>query len=181
MPGPVGVVEVWNEHWTSGSNNEGSLQLWYQWLNQGHHIFATVGTDIHGPADPSLEFGFNVVYADALTEVAILDGVRHGYSYLSSSPALEFTGRSSSAQTAHMGDILLGDDCEVSVRWQQCRAGDRVRLIVDGQVKEELVAEEKGEHSWKLDGREKHWCAIEVRDQEGSLRAVTNPIFIGKE
>lgn len=178
MPGSAGIVEVWNEHWNSGSNNEGSLQLWYEWLKQGHRLFATVGTDIHGPADPALEFGFNIVYADALTEAAILNGIRRGHSYLSSGPVLEFTGQSASGQTAQMGDNLIVDGGELCVRWQQCRAGDRVRLIVDGQAREELVTGEAGDHSWELDGGDKHWGVIEVRDQKGSLRAVTNPIFI---
>lgn len=178
MPGPAGIVEVWNEHWTSGSNNEGSLQLWYQWLNQGYHLYATVGTDIHGQPDPALEFGFNVVYADELSEAAILDGIRHGHSYLSSGPVLEFTGRSSAGQTAQIGDLLPGDGCELSLHSQQCRAGDRIRLIVDGQAKEELAAADQGKHTWKLSGDGKQWCLIEIRDQQGGLRALTNPIFL---
>jgi hypothetical protein len=95
MPGRAKLVEVCNEHFSSGSNNQGALELWYQWLNQGHRLYATVGSDIHGPTDPALEFLFNVVYAQDLAEADILDGVRHGHSYLSSEPRLQFTGRSS--------------------------------------------------------------------------------------
>jgi hypothetical protein len=50
MPGTAKLVEVCNEHFSSGSNNQGALELWYQWLNLGHRLYATVGSDIHGPA-----------------------------------------------------------------------------------------------------------------------------------
>ena len=101
MPGTAELVEIWNEHYSSGSNNEGSVELWYQWLNQGYRLYATVGTDIHGPADPSIEFAFDVVYAQELTEAAILDAVRHGHHYLSSGPRLTFTGIVSVRRNRH--------------------------------------------------------------------------------
>ncbi len=178
MPGSAQLVEICNEHYGSGSNNEGAVELWYQWLNQGHHLCATAGTDIHGPTDPALEFLFNVVYAQELSEAAILDGVRHGHSYLSSGPQLEFTGKSPSG-TAMMGDTLPDGRCEYRVRWSDCCEGDRVRIIVDGQVTTELPADTQGDYGWTLDDGQPHWCVVEVRDAGGSLRAVTNPIFAG--
>ncbi len=177
MPGKAAVVEVWNEHWDSISNNEEAVQLWYQWLNAGHRIYATVGTDIHGAPDAALEFGFNVVYADALAETAILDALKHGHLYLSSGPRLSFTGKSSSGETAMMGETIAGESCQVSVQWEGRREGDRLRLIRDGQVFDERAAATAGEQSWALDGR--HWYLIEVRNQQGHMRALTNPIFVG--
>lgn len=178
MPGAAGVVEVWNEHWSSGSNNEGSVQLWYEWLNKGHRLAATVGTDIHGAPDPALEFAFNVVYARALSETAILEAVRRGHHYMSSGPQLEFRGRSSLGQTALMGDTLSGAGCELTLRWQACREGDRIRLIRDGQVQDELAAGAAGEKRWQLDHGRQCWYLIEVRDSAGNMRALTNPIFV---
>src|SRR5690606_11814768 len=175
MPGPARVVEVWNEHWTSGSNNPGSLQLWYNWLNKGHRLAATVGTDIHGPS--VRDYGFNVVYAEALTEQAILDAVRRGHLYLSSGPQLALTGTSDAGESVMMGDSMHSEDCAIHLEWSNCRSGDVVRLIVDGEVREADEAASGGERSWALAG--KHWCLVEVRDQTGSLRAVTNPIFTG--
>ena len=177
MPGAAKLVEVCNEHFGSGSNNQGALELWYQWLNEGHHLYATVGTDIHGPADPDLEFLFNVVYADDLAESAILDGLRHGHTYLSSGPRLEFTGQTSSG-TAIMGDSLVGNHVEFLVHWTACKEGDRLRVIVDGQMREEIPTGTEGQHTWTLDDKQPHWCLIEVRDDKGTLRALTNPIFV---
>jgi hypothetical protein len=178
MPGTAKLVEICNEHFSSGSNNQGALELWYQWLNQGHRLYATAGSDIHGPADPTLEFVFNVVYAQEFAEADILDGLRHGHSYLSSEPRLEFTGRSSSG-TALMGDTLVGDHPEFLARWTACHEGDRLRVIVDGQVREELPTGTEGQQAWTLDDGQPHWCLIEVRDDKGNLHALTNPIFAG--
>jgi len=178
MPGSAHVVEIWNEHWDSGSNNEEALQLWYQWLNQGYHLVATVGTDIHGAPDPKLEFGFNHVFADSLSESAILEAVRRGHNYLSSGPQLAFIGTSQSGSMAMMGDVLQGQDVQLTGNWSACREGDRVRFIVNGQVKDELLAANEGQHTWTLSDTSPHWCLIEVRDQNGSLRAITNPIFV---
>jgi hypothetical protein len=177
MPGAAGLVEICNEHFDSGSNNQGALELWYQWLNQGHRLYATVGTDIHGPADPALEFMFNVVYARDLAEADILEGLRHGHSYLSAGPRLEFTGQTSSG-TALMGDSLVGNPVEFLVRWAACKEGDCLHMIVDGQMREAISAGTEGQHTWTLDDEEAHWCLIEVRDDRGMLRALTNPVFM---
>jgi hypothetical protein len=174
MPGQAKVVEVWNEEWESISNNNDAVQLWYHWLNQGHRLAATVGTDIHGPR-PEPEFGFNEVYADALTEQAILEGVRRGHLYLSTGPQLTFTGTSSTGQTTMIGDTLKSENYTLNLQWSACRDGDRLRLIVDGQPKEEAAIDNMGEKSWLLSG--KHWYVIEIRDPQGNMRALTNPIY----
>ena len=176
LPGTARLVEVWNEHWDSISNNEAAVQLWYTWLNQGHRIYATVGTDIHGQPKPEIEFGFNVVYASALSQSAILDGLRQGHLYLSSGPALEFTATSSSGQTAGIGDALAGETFRLDLQWSQCREGDIVRLIVDGEPEDTLTAGTDGQKSWELTGQ--HWCVIEIRDAQHNMRALTNPIFL---
>ena len=178
MPGTAHLVEIWNEHYSSGSNNEGAVELWYHWLNQGYHIYATVGSDIHGPADPALEFAFNIVYAQEFAETAILDGVRRGHSYMTSQPRLEFTGRSSEG-TAMMGDSLTGNHFEILAHWTACEPTDWLRFIVNGQVKEELTDSTEGNRTWALDDAQSHWCLLEVRDNKGNLRALTNPIFSG--
>ncbi len=179
MPGSAQMVEIWNEYYTSGSNNEGAVEIWYQWLNAGHHLYATVGSDIHGTPDPAHEFGFNVVYAQELSEQAILDGVRHGHSYLSSGPTLALSGKAASGATAMLGDALPNERCEFSAQWSNLRAGDRLRWMVDGQVIEESTPDAEGIRTWTVDGGA-HWCVIEVRAATGDLRAVTNPIFIGR-
>ena len=174
MPSTALAVEVWNEEWDSSSNNDAAVQLWYQWLNQGFRIYATVGTDIHGPSDQ--EFGFNIVYADDRNQRAILDAVQLGHHYLSSGPQIEFTGESSQGHSAMMGDSLLGDSYTIRANWDNCHEGDLLRLIVDGQVFDEINAYPSGQKSWEL--ADKLWCVVEIRSVEQHMRLLTNPIFM---
>ena len=122
----VSGVEVWNGIWAmEGSNNQQALELFYQWLNDGHRLTATAGTDIHGfpeilttetggadvhwvnevtddhiaavPKGMRLPgVGFNVVYADAFDEAGILAGLKAGRSYLSDGPRLDLTASATS-------------------------------------------------------------------------------------
>lgn len=176
MPGPAQVVEVWNEHWDSGSNNAGSVALWYDWLNQGYKLAATVGTDIHGAPPADREYAFDNVYAEALTEKAILEAVRRGHNYLSSGPVLAFIGGSDTGEKAIVGDSLSGSAFTLRLEWSGCRAGDHIRWIVDGTVQDEFAAAESGTKEWTLTG--KHWSVIEIRDAENNMRALTNPIYM---
>jgi hypothetical protein len=150
------------------------LQLWYQWLNQGYHIYATVGTDIHAASDKA--FGFSVVYATARHETAILDALQQGHHYLSSGPRLEFTGTAEAGHTVMMGDSLEGTVYTISANWQQCQAGDSVRLIVDGAVYDTLNALSQHSKQWVLSAH--LWCVIEIRNAQNHIRAITNPIFL---
>ena len=174
MPATAVAVEVWNEEWDSISNNEAAVQLWYQWLNQGFHIYATVGTDIHGPRDEA--FGFNFVYAEDRNEIAILDAVRQGHHYLSSGPRIELTGESAQGHQVMMGDSLKGESYTIKAVWDNCQAGDTVRLIADGQVIDELDAQAVHQKTWELS--DKLWCVIEIRNAQHHMRALTNPIFM---
>ena len=175
MPGPARVVEVWNEHWDSGSNNAGSVALWYEWLNQGHKLAATVGTDIHGAPPADREYAFDVVYAEALAEKAILKAVQQGHNYMSSGPVLAFTGTSDTGEKAIVGDSISGGAFTLRLEWSRCRAGDRIRWIVDGVAQDEFDASEAGTKEWTLTG--KHWSVVEIRDAENNMRALTNPIY----
>ena len=174
MPGTARLVEVWNEEWDSGSNNEAAVQLWYQWLNQGYHIYASVGTDIHGQRDK--QFGFTVAYAKTRSERAILDAVRQGHHYLSTEPHIELTGTSPEGFTAMMGDSLLGTKYSITACWDNIRDGDTVRFIVDGKVADTLDAQAQNSKTWELSSN--LWCVVEIRDSQNNMRALTNPIFM---
>ena len=178
LPGPAHVVEVWNGEWEGERNNEHALALWYSWLNQGHRLVATAGTDIHGPLPDGARPGFNVVYADALSEAAILRAVAAGHLFLSDGPWMSLKGRTDDGAVAMMGDSLHAASATISARWDGCAADDQARLVVDGRVLFDQDAEGQGEEQWRLAAGEARWCVLEVRDARARLRSVTNPIFI---
>ncbi|MCA1553056.1 MAG: CehA/McbA family metallohydrolase, partial [Chloroflexi bacterium] len=106
MPGNARVVEVWNGPWRRrSSNNEDALALVFRWLNAGHRLALTAGTDNHGREPEPVPYGFNVVCAEEQSEPAILRAVQAGHSYLSVAPHLELTAVCGDKQ-AMMGDAL---------------------------------------------------------------------------
>jgi hypothetical protein len=180
MPGNAKFVEIWNGGiWENNeSNNENALMLWYTWLNQGHRLVATSGTDIHGPAQPGAHLGFDVVYAEELDEAAILRGVSQGHLYLSDGPRLDLSGHTTTGTQAMMGDTLVAERATITAHWDGCDPDDCVRLIVDGHPMSETAANARTEQEWQLSAEQAHWCVLEVRAATGHLRAVTNPIFL---
>lgn len=180
MPGNAPAVEVWNGYWAN--YNEQGLQLYYRWLNQGHRLVATSGTDIHSrpPQDSRGRAAANVVYAPEFSEAGILDGLRRGHSYISASPELLLNAQTASGEQGMMGDTLAEDSAvTVAARWRGAQDGHTVRLIADGKVRETVDAQGEGEKVWTIPAGEAKWCTLELRDPQGGLWAVTNPIFFG--
>ena len=178
-PGNARAVEIWNGWW--GDYNEEGLQVYYSWLNAGHRLVATSGTDIHGPP-PSANgrhAGFNVVFSEELCEAAILDAISKGHSYLSAGPELLFTAETVSGQSAMVGDAIRDSAMMLKAVWQDASEGDMVRLIVDGEVREQISVGRSGEHTWSFASGVLKWANVELRDANSDMRAVTNPIFVG--
>jgi len=176
MPGFAPAVEIWNGYWAD--YNEQGLQLFYQWLNDGNHLVATSGTDIHGPPTEDGRGAANVVYAEALSEEAILAALRKGHSYISAGPQLLLNGVSAAGQQAMMGDTLPDEGAEITASWDGAHEGDSVRFVVNGRIHETQPAAQTGQAVWPLKAGEAAWCTVELRDHDGGLWAVTNPIFM---
>jgi len=187
MPGPARFVEVWNGAWIGGershNKNEEGLALWYQWLNQGHKLVATAGSDVHGPKGYASNPGFNTVYAEALSQQAILQGLAQGHLYLSSGPSLHFTAEEANGTQVMMGDTLAVDESTTEIvlqsRWDGAPTGASIRLIVDGKVHEEVQVDEAGLLDWVVAPQQAGWCLVELRAINGDMLALSNPIWIG--
>ncbi|MEJ5310582.1 MAG: CehA/McbA family metallohydrolase [Anaerolineae bacterium] len=177
MPGNARVVEVWNGPWGCDSNNEKALALWYDWLNQGVRLAATAGSDAHGPRDYASGPGFNVIYAEALSEAALLEGVLAGRLYLSSGPQLTFQAQSDDGVTWMLGDTVTRP-ATFAVHWRDCPPDAAVRVIVNGRPLHTLPAGVEGVHTWSLTPDEADWVTVEIRDRNSVMLAVTNPIFL---
>ena len=183
MPGVAKVVEVWNSDWSGPSRNEQALALYYSWLNQGHHLVATAGSDVHGPFGVNQRPGYNVVYADALRADKILDAVSKGRLYLSSGPELIVTCAGRPEVTA-IGAAFPTGNVSLLVTWDKCPADASIRLVRrsfrDDSPCETMLAGQgtKGSLEVRFEPRgDFDWATIEVRDSAGALHAVTNPTF----
>ena len=123
--------------------------------------------------------GFNVVYAEELSEAALLRAIGQGHLYLSAGPRIALEGAGADGAWAMMGDTLPAGDTRISARWESCDPTDAVRLIVDARPLVEQAAGERGAQQWRLINGQARWCVLEVRTAAGQLRAVSNPIFMG--
>lgn len=181
MPGNARAVEVWNDPWSSPSdNNEEALTLVFGWLNQGYKLALTTGTDNHGHKRMDEPYGFNVVYAQALSEQEILRGVREGHLYLSSGPQLELTAKAD-GKSYMMGDSISatrGELIAVELKWDGCPPGAQITLLTDGASREVIPANGNGSQSMTLTGSQARWCLATARAEDGRMLALTNPIFL---
>lgn len=178
-PGVAMGVEVWNGFWHM-FNQEG-LQQYYAWLNQGNRLICTSGTDIHGPhpLDTNRRAGFNVVYAEELSEQAILNALRQGHSYITAGPELLMTATTASGETAMVGDLLPDEATTINITWDEAHNGDKLYLIADGIIHEEMSVDPAGEYEWTLEAGQATWVNVELRDANRDMWALTNPIFFG--
>ena len=180
-PGVAMGVEVWNGYWQVF--NEQGLQQYYTWLNLGHRLVLTSGTDIHNRPvpDETRRAGANVVYAEELSEKAILDAVGKGHSYVSAEPELLLTATSASGKEAMCGDKLPNEASTIKVTWNDAHIEDILRFIVDGKVHEQVDVGVSGERQWTLEANQAAWCTVELRDANNDMWAVSNPIFFGED
>ena len=174
--GNARIVEVWNSAWDSNRNNEQSLQLWYDWLNRGYRMVGTRGTDIHGPLEYT-NVGFNIVYADELSEAAILSAIRQGHLYISAQPTLNLQAHGDDGGVGVVGDLLGGQTVRVTLTWENVSAGDHLRWLVNGAIVEEVPIEAAGTREWTLNAADARWAVVEIRGANGEVHALTNPVF----
>jgi len=83
-----------------------------------------------------------------------------------------------------IGDTLAsahtsGGDTTIKACWKNGHEGDGIRFVVNGKVLREQIVGPSGELTWRLAPGQATWCAVELRDSDEGLWAVTNPIFFG--
>jgi hypothetical protein len=177
MPGAARIVEIWNGRWAGDSNNEQALALYYDWLNQGHRLVATAGSDTHSTADYTAAPGFNVVFAEELSEAALLRAVRAGHLYLSSGPRLILEARQQNGVLCMMGDTVA-QAADVTVQWQDAPHGAVVRMLANGQLLHQQAADGQGRITWSARPTDAAWLISEMRGADGVLLAITNPLHL---
>ena len=186
MPGTARLIEIWNgpwfgEHPLEHNCNEDGLAFYYRCLNEGRRLVATAGSDTHGPKNYERGPGFNVVHAAALSEQGILQALAAGHSYMSVGPVLHLQAESGAGISAMMGDQLTAagtNDIAIKADWSAAPLGATLRLIVNGAVYAQTTVDATGTQSWSLPNHGSRWFTVELRGENGTMLAVTNPIFL---
>ncbi|HEX4283670.1 MAG TPA: CehA/McbA family metallohydrolase [Terracidiphilus sp.] len=188
-------VEVVN----GGGNFLSSADYWDRELAQGFHLTAIGGSDNHNASKPAgvsgaIGWPTTVVEASDLSVPAILDGIRDGRVFIdltgSHDKVVDLAARDTGHNSAEnqwtpMGSVLeakTDDSLEFRVTLAACPRST-VHVFLDGHETPALapLRSESGTEDlsfrWSTDAGP-HWLRAEVRDANGSLMLVSNPIYI---
>ncbi len=190
----VDCIEIWNDpYWPD--NGQATLQavvLWTAWLNAGYRVTAIGGSDYHCPPRPEegvfgerLGLPSTYVYAEELSVVAILAGLKQGRVFVTSGPklalAVDFDGTTYGIG-ADLG--VCEGTIEVNATIEAAPSGARALIVRNGETIAETLLQGKSDNltcSDSVDPAQSNWYRLDVFDQEGALLAITNPIFVGPQ
>jgi hypothetical protein len=168
---------------------------WNRALNAGRHVTGIGGSDSHEADRPPAEAGSvgsptTVVYMQALTVRGFLDGVRAGRVFIDVEGTRDrFLDLVATARQrrANMGEALKARAGDVIVFTASIKGVPEgtVQLVVDGKADAPFRVAFARDRSpspwrWRADGRT-HWVRAQVRDAQGHLLLIGNPIYVGKQ
>lgn len=168
------------------------IPFWQAALDRGLRPTAIGGSDNHhaDAADPAqgIASPTTVVYATALSHTAILDAIRAGHVFVdvqgTRERMLELEAQAG-GKRAIMGDALAaaaGTTVRFGIRVRHA-AGMQAAVLVDGMSRKPLPDTPLADDDqalafdWVADGR-RHTVRVEVRDREGKLMLLGNPIYL---
>jgi hypothetical protein len=179
----------------NGGAEEGQysgISFWEKYLNQGYRITAIGGSDNHNAQSPAgtrsaIGSPTTVIYANELSVVSILDGIRKGHVFIDLSASrdrLMDVSAEDSSQKAIMGDTLqaaAGSTIQISAHIEAC-SGNGLRFLLDGRPVPALSsavtqADQTIALTLPADGK-KHWLRPDVVSPEGKLILLGNPIYL---
>ncbi|MBN1642241.1 MAG: PHP domain-containing protein [Anaerolineae bacterium] len=197
------AVEVWQTPWFLLHNHQ-SLAFWEGLLREGARPTLVGGSDKHQKPYDGAPSGYEVgmpttwVYAHALSEEAILDGVRRGHVYVSQNaegPRLSFEAQAG-GEVAMMGDpihVEQGERIVYRCRVQGAPQGALLRAVGrDGEVWRGTIAGEDWTATWTGHAAgQADYCRVEVieppaappeqRPEEVNAYVLSNPIYLSVE
>jgi len=195
----VAAVEVVNGGAMTAQRNvaDGPLSgvpFWEARLNEGHRPTAIGGSDNHKPdADPDKASAVGapttVVWADELSERAILDAIRSGSVFVdvegTRDRVLELSATAAGARAVMGGTMAapLGVEVAFTARVQNL-AGARLDVILDGAhwvaLADGVIEGDDATLAFSLPGDgARHWLRIDVRSGDGAKTLVIgNPVYL---
>lgn len=171
------------------------IPFWHRLLDQGLHVTGIGGSDNHDATRTDVASGqttpvghpTTVVHAQALSQAAILAGLRAGRVFIDvqSRPGrlldLQIDCGGGPQPMGAEAAAPAGARCEGRLQLQGVD-GARPVLWFDGRQREGMLlpAQAGGDRwhfRWQADGR-RHWLRVDVRDATGALAVVGNPIYL---
>jgi hypothetical protein len=182
------AVEVWNGPWSSDvpwqADNEAALADWQRSLaadvRQGRWRPAIGNSDTH--LENQIGVPQTVVLADDRSVDALLAGIRAGRSWIAANSDVELTVTAVAGdQSAGIGESLQSGDNQVVVRVDLRGAPSGNVSIHTNEGKrhsQPLPPAGLGSVEWRTSAAESAFVRVEVRDAEGHMVALGNPIVL---
>lgn len=192
--GLIAAVEVVNGH--DIETPISGIPFWHERLQQGTRLTAIGGSDTHDvtsqkktyPLPGQIGIPTTVVYAHELSARSITDGIRSGKVFVDTSGTtdrlLELTGMVSD-RAASMGDSVQAP-AGTRMRWNvavENVPGGEIEIIHDGRIMHDIPSTTINgtDHTMSFEQRsdgKRHWIRVNVRDAEGKLALIGNPIYL---
>jgi broad specificity phosphatase PhoE len=177
------AIEVWNGLWETA--DEQALTWWDTLLQKGRRITAVASSDSHRPANTLGQAATRIAIDGSLTPGAVLKSIREGHAYLTglaNGPPITFEARTPEGRATYsVGDtIRLRKSHRVVFKIAAGEANDSatITLISQGQVIRTLSTDDGKAQFVKVDPTRNAYFRMELRDQNGKMLAMTNPIYV---
>jgi hypothetical protein len=176
-------IEVWNGKWDA--RNEQAVRWWDALLRQGLPLLAVAASDTHTAAPSPNQLGRprTVVQASGLSRAGIIRGLRARRAYLVAdrSLSLAFTAGVGKV-SAGIGDTLAvaaGQRIVVAFELGGASSGTVTLLGESGVLATSPVAATGSTAvRWPLPAGRPRYLRVEVRNPQGAMLALTNPIWV---
>ncbi|WP_458207865.1 CehA/McbA family metallohydrolase [Haladaptatus sp. NG-SE-30] len=175
----IDAIEVWNGPWSF--DDEETIRAWDRMLRKGQYLPAVGGSDAHDDED---EIGLpqTVVHAGRLGRDAILSGLSSGNSYLAASDEVTID----MIATSNGDDAIPGEQLErppgapidVELRISGVPEAKITFHTQDGTVKRASVTNSSARLTYETSPEASAFVRVEIRQPEGEMIALTNPIFV---
>jgi hypothetical protein len=166
------------------------IAFWHQQLDKGLRLTGIGGSDNHDAKLTTASLGRSriaapttVVYARELSLAGIQDGIRAGNVFVDVAGArdrlLEMSATAGSITVPMGGDLKARKGTTVTFKLRLQNAGDAtlVEWIRDGKILPNAAT--RMELMERSDGA-RHWVRVNVRDVQGHLLLVGNPIYLNR-
>ena len=159
--------------------------LWHKMLNSGQHITAIGGSDDHHAE--TIGTPATVIYMKELSVQGLIDGIRSGRVFIdlegNKDRHLDLSAANRENEV-YMGGVIKAKPSDTINLTTFVRgvSGGKVEFIIDGRSnlkldREILSNDGKIQVKWEMDDT-RHSIYIKVRDKDGKLVLVGNPIYI---
>jgi hypothetical protein len=167
------------------------IPFWHEQLQKGHRLTAIGGSDTHDvtskniPPPGRIGVPTTVVFAKELSIDAIMAGIRAGNVFVDTAGSrdrkleLSATYKESTVTMGGQLSVPAKQSVTFTARIEQMTGGT-VEIIRDGKmIRRTGIPAAK--HTWSFeetsDGKH-HWIRIDVRDADGKLALLGNPIYL---